>query len=216
MQTFLFADLAGFTAMTEAHGDEEAADVAGQFCRDVRQLLPGQDAEVVKTIGDAVMVRVGDPSSAIRLGLRIVSELGRRHGSLAIRVGMHTGDAVEREGDWFGASVNLAARVSAQAAGGEVLLTDATRIAAGDHVGYELSGRGRMAMKNVSEPVVVFAAHPAGPETSEGVSIDPVCRMTVDPAATAGSLRHLGVAYSFCSLKCARAFAEDPDRYVTR
>lgn len=67
MQTFLFADLAGFTALTEAHGDEHAADLAAEFCHTVRELLP-ERGELVKMIGDAAMVRSDDaaqPSSTV-------------------------------------------------------------------------------------------------------------------------------------------------------
>ena len=58
--TFLFADLAGFTALTEAHGDRQAADVAAEFSAAVRRLLSSHQAEEVKTIGDALMIRGGD------------------------------------------------------------------------------------------------------------------------------------------------------------
>jgi hypothetical protein len=128
-QTFLFADLSGFTALTEAHGDEQAVDLVDGFCVAVRQLLAAHHAHEVKTIGDA-LTRTGDTAAAIRLGLCIVHDVGARHGFPLVRVGMHTGPAVERGGDWFGATVNLAARVSAAAAGGEALLTAATRDAA--------------------------------------------------------------------------------------
>ena len=118
VQTFLFADLSGFTALTEVHGDEQAADLAGGFCAAVRRLLADHRAHEVKTIGDALMLRAGDAAAAIRLSLRIVHDVGAQHGFPLVRVGMHTGPAVERERDWFGATVNLAARVSAAAAGG--------------------------------------------------------------------------------------------------
>ena len=55
--TFLFADIAGYTALTEAHGDEEAADLARDFCRAVTRLVAADDGQLGKTIGDAVMVR---------------------------------------------------------------------------------------------------------------------------------------------------------------
>src|SRR5215217_8714365 len=134
VQTFLFADLLGFTALTEAHGDEQAADLVGGFCTAVRQLLAAHQAQEVKTIGDALMLRTGDAAAAIRLGLCIVLDVGAQHGFPLVRVGMHTGPAVERGGDWFGTTVNLAARVSAAASGGDALLTAATR-AAGRLVG---------------------------------------------------------------------------------
>src|SRR4029453_14356216 len=94
--TFLFADLAGFTALTEAHGDQDAAELAAQFEARVDALLADHEAELVKSIGDAVMVRCSDPGLAIRLGVRIVDEVGRQHGFPSVRVGMHTGSAVER------------------------------------------------------------------------------------------------------------------------
>ena len=130
-QTFLFADLSGFTALTDAHGDEQAADLVGGFCVAVRQLLAEHQACEVKTSGDALMLRTADAAAAIRLGLGIVQDVGAQHGFPLVRVGMHTGSAVERDGDWFGTTVNLAARVSAAAAGGEALLTAATRTASG-------------------------------------------------------------------------------------
>src|SRR6187200_791799 len=130
--TFMFADIAGFTALTEAHGDEEAADLVADFCGAVKSELPSYGGAHLKTIGDALMLRVPDPAQAIQLGLRITHELMSTHGAPAVRVGLHHGTAVERDGDYFGAAVNLAARVSAVAVGGEVLLTGATAALAPD------------------------------------------------------------------------------------
>jgi adenylate cyclase len=214
VQTFLFADLSGFTALTEVHGDEQAADLAGGFCAAVRRLLADHQAHEVKTIGDALMLRAGDAAAAIQLGLRIVHDVGAQHGFPLVRVGMHTGSAVERDGDWFGATVNLAARVSAAAAGGEALLTATTRAAAGQVDGVELRERGRWAFRNVGAPVQVYAAVRQGARSSSGLPIDPVCRMAVDPWHSAGRLTHQGVEYCFCSLGCAGAFAQHPSSYT--
>ena len=196
-QTFLFADLSGFTALTEAHGDEQAADLVGEFCGAVRRLLAAHQAQEVKTIGDALMLRTGDAGAAIRLGLCIVLDVGAQHGFPLVRVGMHTGPAVERGGDWFGVTVNLAARVSAAAAGGEALVTAATRDAAGELAGMELRERGRWTFRNVTEPVPVYAAVRQGAQSAAGLPIDPVCRMAVDPWHSAGRLTHEGVEYCF-------------------
>lgn len=210
--TFLFADLAGFTALTEAHGDEQAADLAADFCGRIRELL-GADGEVVKTIGDAAMCRCLDPAVAITLGLTITEELGGAHGALAVRVGMHTGPAVERQGDWFGATVNVAARVTGLAAGGQVLLTDATAAAAGVLPGVELRAHGLHDLRHVAEPVVVLQAV-SDTTPRDPVELDPVCRMIVDAGQAAGTLDHRGRHYRFCSLRCAACFAADPDRYA--
>jgi adenylate cyclase len=213
-QTFLFADLSGFTALTEAHGDEQAADLVGGFCVAVRQLLAAHQAQEVKSIGDALMLRTGDAGAAIRLGLCIVHDVGAQHGFPLVRVGMHTGPAVKREDDWFGATVNLAARLSAAASGGDVLLTATTRTAAGDVHGVELRERGRWTFRNLTEPVPVYAAVRQGARSAAGLPIDPVCRMAVDPWHSAGRLTHEGVEYCFCSLRCAGAFAQHPATYI--
>jgi class 3 adenylate cyclase/YHS domain-containing protein len=214
VQTFLFADLSGFTALTEAHGDEQAADLVGGFCVAVRQLLAEHQAHEVKAIGDALMIRAGDAAAAIRLGLCIVHDVGAQHGFPLVRVGMHTGPAVERAGDWFGATVNLAARLSAAAAGGETLLTATTKAAAGQVKDVELRARGRWAFRNVGGLVEVYTAVRQGARSATGLPIDPVCRMAVDPWHGAGRLTHQGVEYCFCSLRCAGAFAQDPSRYT--
>ncbi len=213
--TFLFADLAGYTALTETHGDERAADLAEDFFTVIRGLARDYRAEEVKTIGDAVMLRVPNAADAIGLGLRIVGEVGAHHGHPGVRVGMHTGSAVQRGGDWFGAGVNLAARVAGLARDCDVLLTATTRDAAGELSGVVLAPRGRQSLKNVGEPVMIYAAGASGDRTAEGLPIDPVCRMAVDPARAAGTLVHLGVRYEFCSLRCAGIFAAAPEQLVS-
>jgi class 3 adenylate cyclase/YHS domain-containing protein len=212
--TFLFADLTGFTALTEAMGDEPAAELAGDFFAAVRELLPEHDAHEVKSIGDALMLRGEDPAAAILLALRIVHEVGERHGFPAVRAGLHTGPAVERDGDWFGATVNTAARVSAVASGREVVLSEDTRAAAGEVEGVYMRARGREVLRNVAEPLLLYTALREGAETEGGLPIDPVCRMAVDPGHGAGMLVHDGTEYHFCSLDCARRFAAEPERFV--
>ena len=213
VHTFFFADLAGFTALTEVHGDEEAADIARAFCRAVQEMLPEREAEVVKTIGDAVLVRVADPIAAVRHALRIAHDIGAQHGAPVVRVGMHTGPAVERDGDWFGATVNLAARIASSAGGGQVLLSEATRFAVGDMKGVAFHRHGEQRFRNVRDPVTVYAAVSERVGDS-GLPVDPVCRMAVDPERNAGTLTHDDVEYHFCSLACAREFVADPQSYV--
>lgn len=141
--TFVVADIAGFTALTEPHGDEEAAALVKEFCRAVAAELPSVGGSQVKTIGDALMLTIPEPGDAVLLGLRVTHELMRGHGAPAVRVGLHHGSAIEQDGDYFGATVNLAARVSAEASAGEVLLTGTAAALAPqlDGVFYESRGR---------------------------------------------------------------------------
>jgi adenylate cyclase len=213
--TFLFADLAGFTAMTEVHGDEVAADAVSDFFRDVRGLLAEFNAQEVKSIGDAVMVRVPEASSAIELAVRLIGEVGTRHGSLAVRVGAHTGSAVHREGDWFGAAVNLAARVAAVAERGELLMTDATHSAGRRALSaYEIEKRPSQTFKNITEPVTVYALTLASQPDVADLPTDPVCRMAVDPNEPHERRTRDGVDIYFCSAECAAVFDRHPERYI--
>lgn len=212
--TFVFADIAGFTALTETHGDEEAAALVAEFTSAVRAELPAAGGSRVKTIGDAVMLAIPEPAAAVRLGLRIAGELMLRHGSPTVRVGMHHGQAVEQDGDYLGAAVNLAARVSAEAAGGEVLLTGSTAALAPDLEGVVYEPRGRRTLRNVREPCELFAAVRVGEGGETKLPCDPVCRMAVDPERAAGRLVFEETTYFFCSLACAGHFARDPERFV--
>jgi adenylate cyclase len=211
--TFVFADIAGFTALTEAHGDEAAMELVAAFSSAVESRLPRVAGEHVKTIGDAVMLRIPEPAEAIRLGLWITHEAMGEHGSPAVRVGLHHGHAIERDGDYFGASVNLAARVSSAAAGGEVLVTGQTAALAPDLEGVIFESRGRKSLRNVSEAVDLFAALRVG-ESLGSLPVDPVCRMAVDPDRAPGQLRYDDTAYFFCSLTCAGTFAQNPERFA--
>jgi adenylate cyclase len=155
--TFLFADLVGFTALTDAEGDDRAAAVAAALQRRVRGLADRHEAEVVKLMGDAAMVRCGEPSTAIRLGLQLISEVESDPELPPIRVGIHSGTAVSNEGDWYGRAVNVASRLCSVAAGGEVLVSEATLGAAPRLRKVEVGERRLHWLKNVTEPVAARA-----------------------------------------------------------
>jgi len=166
METFLFMDLVGFTALTAEQGDDSAADVALSLYARVRRLLPEHRCEEIKTIGDAMMLRSEDPGCAVELGLRISEEIEQQADHPPVRVAVHTGSAVCREGDWYGSAVNVAARLCSAAGGGEVLVSDATRAAAASLCNLGFGARRLHWLKNVPEPVAARTASrlkPASP-----------------------------------------------------
>jgi adenylate cyclase len=161
MHTFLFADLVGFTALAELEGDDRALEVVLALQRRVRELLADHCAEQVKAIGDGLMLRSSEPQSAIRLGLRLVGELADEAGFPPVRVGIHTGPALANDGDWYGRTVNVAARLCAVAPGGEVIVSESTREAAGQMRGVDWGERELHWLRNVSEPVGTYLVGPA-------------------------------------------------------
>lgn len=212
--TFVFADLAGFTALTEAHGDERAADIALEFCAELNRLLP-DDAEDLKMLGDACLLRVGDAGEAVRLGVQLTGALAPRHGFPDVRVGMHTGTAVQRGADWFGSAVNTAARVAELAGPGDVLLTAATRTAAGSPPNLRLEDCGRHELRHIGEPTHLYRVRSvAAPDHDGRWVVDPVCRMRLDAEQAATSVTEDGTEHFFCSPLCAGQFSRSPERYL--
>ncbi|HWI07389.1 MAG TPA: adenylate/guanylate cyclase domain-containing protein [Solirubrobacteraceae bacterium] len=155
--TFLFADLAGYTAFTERVGDEAAADVAVAFQAVAARLAETCGCEVVKDLGDAVMIHADDATRVVALALRLRRQLADEGWCPPLRMGVHSGPAVQRGRDWYGTTVNIAARVADAAAAGEILLSVATheRMA---RAGVLIADRGARTFKNVAAPLAVYAA----------------------------------------------------------
>lgn len=210
-QTFAMVDLAGFTALTETHGDTEAADIATRFAEVARDNLAQGDT-LVKTIGDAVLLASSDPYNGIALVKRLLSDCAALDKFLAARSGLHHGPAAERAGDYFGSAVNLTARLAAQAGGGQALATTKVARAAAE-MGVTTVNLGPAHFKNLTAAVEVHALE-LGPNPTVNHSVDPVCRMLLKENDATGRLRHRDVDYFFCSLSCAHKFSSDPDRYL--
>jgi class 3 adenylate cyclase/YHS domain-containing protein len=204
--TFGFVDLAGFTALAEAQGDEDAADVASRFAELTRTVL-GPEDRLVKTIGDAVLVTSPDPTSGITFVEELLTLATVEPDFPTLRVGLHHGEAIEREGDVFGAAVNLAARVAAEAHAGEVLGTEPVAVAARE-AGIPVAELGDVTLKNVRNAIPLFSLALVVGVTD--TPIDPVCQIPVDRRGAAGRLRYRDIEYWFCSLTCAAAFASNP------
>ena len=211
-RTIAFVDLAGFTALTEVHGDAAAVDLLDTFTAAARAAVDGTGAELVKTIGDAVMLAATDPSTGLRAVERVFEAAYATDAFPEPRAGLHHGPVVVREGDYFGATVNLAARVASRAGSGQAVGTAAIADAA-EAAGLDTVPLGPTRLRNVLEPVELFAIELC--PTHIDLSVDPVCRMRLSCQAAVGRIRHAGTEHWLCSLDCVRAFAADPDRYLT-
>ena len=150
-----FADLAGYTRMTEEAGEEEALTAVERFVEAVEETLP-DDARIIKTIGDEVMVVGSDPAALTDWAVGFQAMHTERP---LPRIGIHYGETLYRDGDYYGREVNQAARVAARAAGGEVLVTRPVVDAAGAHVEFDPIGEVRL--KGFSYVTELFLAHAA-------------------------------------------------------
>jgi adenylate cyclase len=153
---FCFVDLTGFTRYTEEEGDEEALDMVERFVETVEATLPSE-AQLVKTIGDEVMVVSPDPSSLTEWSVGFLALFQERPQP---RVGIHYGAAVFRDGDYFGGDVNLAHRVVNRALGGEVLVTESLAEAVrSEHLRFDPIGE--VSLKGFPEPIHLLVAQAA-------------------------------------------------------
>jgi adenylate cyclase len=153
-----FADLAGYTRLTEEEGELEAVDAVERFVEAVETTLP-DDARVIKTIGDEVMVVGSDPAALTDWAVgfqQLQSE------PPLPRIGIHYGDALYRDGDYYGRDINIASRVAARSAGGEVLVTRPVVERGGSHLEFERIAEVRL--KGFSESVELFLARQRGEE----------------------------------------------------
>jgi adenylate cyclase len=148
-----FADLAGYTRLTEEAGERYALDVVERFTDAVTVTLP-EEARVVKTIGDGVMVVGPDPAALAAWAVGF-QEL-QRTGPLP-RIAIHYGNALYRDGDYYGRDVNIAARVAARALGGEVLLTRAVLDSLPEDA-FEVERVADVNLKGFERPVEIFRA----------------------------------------------------------
>jgi adenylate cyclase len=145
---FCFVDITGFTRYTEEEGDEEALDLVERFVESVEDTLPSE-ATIVKTIGDEVMIVSPDPTTLTEWAVGFLGLFSERPQP---RTGIHYGEAVYRDGDYFGGDVNLAHRVVARAVGGEVMVTRAVVEAIGESDYLDFDPIGEVDLKGVTQP----------------------------------------------------------------
>ncbi len=151
-----FVDLTGFTRLTEQHGDQ-AAVTYGALLRDVASAAARRHGgRLVKLLGDGAMLYFPRADAALAAALEMVEHPGHWPEELpAAHIGVHAGRVIERDGDYFGRTVNLAARLSGQAAPGAVVVSAET-VAATDLDRFSFEPLGRIELRNVPEPIDLF------------------------------------------------------------
>jgi len=211
--TFCFVDIAGYTALTDTHGELAAANLVDDFEGLVRASL-GPSGHLQSLTGDCAFLTFADPPDALAALSDLYRSIADRQAFPVVRAGLHHGSALFRADRHFGTTVNLAARVAAQATGGQILCTrevaNALRCAA--LAGIELRHKGSMSLKNLPAPVDLFEVLIAS--CVRDYAIDPVCKMQIDTRRAAGDLLFDSKTYWFCSLACAERFAGHPSAYV--
>jgi adenylate cyclase len=152
-----FLDISGYTRLTLERGDDAAADLAATVARLVQRSSVQHGGKPIKWLGDGVMFYFGDPGSGVRAALQMVHGLAAA-GLPPAHVGLHAGPVLFQEGDYFGQTVNLTARIADYARPGEVLVSQAVADASREE-GIAFGDIGLVELKGVSETVHLLRAH---------------------------------------------------------
>jgi adenylate cyclase len=151
-----FVDLTGFTRLTEERGDEVAARVAGALAALVGEISRERGGRPVRWLGDGGMFHFREPGAAVTAGLDLV-ERAPAAGLPSAHVGIHTGAVIAQDGDVYGMTVNLAARISAYAQAGQVVVSEETAARAAG-AGLRFEPLGPVELKNVARPLPLYRA----------------------------------------------------------
>ncbi|UUW89734.1 adenylate/guanylate cyclase domain-containing protein [Pimelobacter simplex] len=163
--TLFFSDIEDSTPLNDRLGDSTWVKVLAAHDRVLRTRIEQYRGQVVKTAGDGFMVAFRDAEAACRAALGIQRDLPRdltlrRYGPIQVRIGIHTGQVVARDGDYFGRNVAMAARVANLALGGEILASDAVREALDDDAALALVERESVELKGLAGEHVVWEIRP--------------------------------------------------------
>ncbi|HUS61153.1 MAG TPA: adenylate/guanylate cyclase domain-containing protein, partial [Acidimicrobiales bacterium] len=150
-----FTDLEGFTAHTATVGDEAASRLVSDHQRALGPIVRSRGGRIVKRLGDGTILTFNEPEAAVLACLELVAE---HPAPLRLRAGVHLGDVVVTRDDVFGHVVNVAARVTESASGGEVLVTADVASAAGELQSVRFAPPRSLALKGLDEPISVLRA----------------------------------------------------------
>ena len=128
----VFSDIEESTALNERIGDRAWVRLIASHDKLVRRHVKNHSGHVVKSQGDGFMIAFAQPEQAVRCSIDVQRSLSKRPNGIRVRIGIHVGKSVRRGDDLFGRNVAMAARVAAQADGGEILVSEAVRDAVTD------------------------------------------------------------------------------------
>jgi adenylate cyclase len=152
----VFADLTGYTRLTEEAGDEVAAQVSLTLAQLVSEIAARHQGEVVKMLGDGVHFHFRDPGDAVRASLEIVEDVSP-NGLPPAHIGVNAGPMIYDEGDYFGRTVNIAARIASQAGAGQVFVGE-DLLHSVSPKGFRVVEVGEFELKGIARPVKLYEA----------------------------------------------------------
>ena len=156
----LFADIAGYTALMQK--DEDAAlQILQHFKEELFTTVKNNEGKIIQYFGDGCLMVFNNAANAVA-SAKVIQENLKTEPKVPVRIGIHLGDVVFREGNIFGDCVNIASRIESMGVPGAVLFSDAVSKQIRNKPEFQLSSLGSFEFKNVEEPMEIFALSNSG------------------------------------------------------
>jgi adenylate cyclase len=205
----LMADLTGYTAMTDVHGGASAAKMVNKYMQLVDDALHGT-TKVVQRIGDQIVMTAEKAEDIVVTARNINTSTLAEHEFLSIHAGIHYGSIFVDNGNLFGSTINIAARIMNLANRGQILCSKQLVAKIIDQSGFNLIGSHKL--KNVLEQIEIFELLLLDQTTQ--LSIDPVCHMQIDATKREHVYTLNDITYHFCSEQCKALFHNTPQSFL--
>ena len=197
--SILIADLSGYTALTEAHGPETAADLIDQYISHVDEALVG-DCYLHERVGDEVMIVSASADDLAATAAILLNNICEKAHFLQLHGGLHTGTLLKRNNSFFGSSLNVASRIASKALPGTFLCSDIFFSALSDTHKTAVALKGKYGFKNVKDEIELYEFLL---QSDKKFFIDPFCRMLIGDT---GIPHPTDPELFFCSTECLNAY----------
>lgn len=207
----LMADLTGYTAMTDVHGGASAAMLVKKYMELVKKALVGK-TKVIQRVGDQIVLLADDPNDVVATAKTLNSRVHSENHFLSIHSGIHYGSVFIEKRSLFGSTINIASRIMNMAEHGQILCSS-DLIDKLDSEKHPVKHVGIFTFKNVMNDVSVYELIT---NMQMHFSIDPVCRMQIDPKKTEHTHFYKNQEYHFCSQHCRNLFQGNAESFLNR
>ena len=208
----LMADLSGYTALTEVHGDRAAMLVINKFIDIAKKSLAGE-SKLLERAGDQLVIISEDADDLARTAMALLRNSERESYFLPIHAGLHYGTVFEHNGHYYGSTLNLASRISSRAKGNRILCSGDFIDAMAEPELYRTIYHGSVNFKNVFEAREIFELQSLSGLERVEPKIDPICQMQLDEEELNISYHYGDEDYHFCSEDCKEIFHKTQVQY---
>jgi class 3 adenylate cyclase len=209
--SFIIADLAGYTSLTEVHGDLSAADIISRYIEIVKESLK-DNTTLVDKIGDEILITSSNTDSLLKTAIDLFDRTENEPDFPSIHIGLHAGKVIKRAGKYFGHTLNLTSRICSYSRAGQILCSQEIIKVVENTGNYNFLKIGDVQFKNVTKSVAVYEI--IMKLNRKKLSIDSVCKMQVDIDNPPAKIPYKEKTYFFCSYECSKKFINNPEDFI--